>query len=107
MVGTTFREVVSDESGATELHGVVTEYRPNQLIAFHLSGRYNVVDVAYRLGATGGGTRLTQTADVRFKSFLWLLSILMRPIFKKKLAQQVNREFAKLKELCESGTKGK
>ncbi len=103
MIGTTFREIVADEKGSTELQGVVTDYRPNQLIAFHLSGAYDVVDVEYRLEAIEGGTRVTQTADVRFKSFLWLMSILMGSRFKKKLDEQVSREFARLKELCERG----
>ena len=49
MIGTTFREVVADENGSTELQGVVRDYRPNQRIAFHLYGPYNVVDVEYRL----------------------------------------------------------
>ncbi len=104
VIGTTFREVVADENGSTELQGVVTDYRPDQRIAFHLSGTYNIVDVEYRLEAIEGRTRLTQTADVRFKSFLWLLSIVMAPIFKRKLLEQVRREFADLKELCERGT---
>jgi hypothetical protein len=103
MIGTTFREVVADEKGSTELQGVVRDYRPNQRIAFHLSGAYNVVDVEYRLEAIEGGTRLTQTADVRFKSFLWLVSIVMGPVFKKKLVEQVSQEFANLKALCERG----
>lgn len=103
MIGTTFREIVADDKGATELQGVVKDYKPNQLISFHLSGPYNVVDVEYRLEPIDGGTRLTQSADVRFKSFLWLMSIVMAPIFKKKVMEQVRREFAKLKELCERG----
>lgn len=103
MVGTTFREVVADENGSTELQGVVTDYRPNQRIAFHLQGRYNVVDVEYQLEAIEAGTRLTQAAEVRFKSFLWLVSIVMGPLFRKKLLEQVRREFATLKELCERG----
>lgn len=103
MIGTTFREMVADDEGSTELQGVVRDYRPNQRIAFHLSGPYNVVDVEYRLETIEGGTRLTQTADVRFKSFLWLMSIVMGPMFKKKLVEQVRREFANLKELCERG----
>jgi len=103
MIGTTFREVVADEKGSTELQGVVRDYRPNQRIAFHLSGSYNVVDVEYRLDTIEGGTRLTQTAEVRFKSFLWLVSIVMGPVFKKKLVEQVSQEFANLKQLCERG----
>lgn len=103
MIGTTFREIVADDEGATELQGVVTDYRPNQLVAFHLSGSFNVVDVEYRLEKIEGGTRLTQKADVRFRSFLWLMSLLMEPMFKKKLAEQTSKEFARLKDLCERG----
>lgn len=104
MVGTTFREIVAEKGQGTELHGVVTDYRPNQLIAFHLSGKFNVVDVAYYLEGIANGTRLTQRADIRFKAFLKLLSILIGPILKKNLMAQSQKEFARLKELCEQDT---
>lgn len=103
VIGTTFREIVSDDGGATELHGVVTGYRPNRFISFHLSGHYNDVDVEYRLEEKGNGTRVTQKADIRFKSFLRVIGILMRPMIRKKLALQAGREFAALKALCEGG----
>jgi uncharacterized protein YndB with AHSA1/START domain len=103
MVGTTFREIVEENGQWTELHGVVTDYRPNQLIAFHLSGKFNVVDVEYRLEEIESRTRLTQNATIRFKSFMKVLSILMGPMFKKKIMDQLQKEFAKLKELCECG----
>lgn len=101
MVGTTFREVVEEDGRGTELHGVVTDYRPNQLISFHLSGEFNVVDVEYRLEEIENRTRLTQNANIRFKSFMRVLSLLMGPMFKKKIMDQLQKEFAKLKELCE------
>jgi len=41
MIGTTFREIVEEDGRGTELQGVVTEYKPNQLISFHLSGQLN------------------------------------------------------------------
>ncbi|MBP8000246.1 MAG: SRPBCC family protein [Chloroflexi bacterium] len=104
MVGTTFREIVAENGQETELYGVVTDYRPNQLIAFHLSGKFNVVDVAYYLEGIANGTRLTQRADIRFKAFLKLLSILIGPILKKNLMAQSQKEFARLKELCEQDT---
>lgn len=103
MVGTTFREIVEESGRWTELHGVVTDYRPNQLIAFHLSGKFNVVDVEYRLEEIENRTRLTQNANIRFKSFMKVLSILIGPMFKKKIMDQLQKEFAKLKELCERG----
>lgn len=101
MVGTTFREIVEENGQWTELHGVVTDYRPNQLIAFHLSGKFNVVDVEYRLEEIENRTRLTQNANIRFKSFMRVLGILMGPMFRKKIMDQLQKEFAKLKELCE------
>lgn len=106
MVGTTFREIVAENGQETELRGVVTDYRPNQLIAFHLSGRFNVVDVAYYLEEVANGTRLIQRADIRFKAFLKLLSIFVGPMLKQNIMAQSKKEFARLKELCEQDVSG-
>lgn len=103
MVGTTGREIVEEDGRWTELHVVVTDYRPNRLISFHLSGEYNSVDVEYRLEETENRTRLTWNADIRFKSFVRVLSLFMGPTFKKKIMDQMKTEFATLKELCERG----
>ena len=101
MVGTTFREIVEEDGRGTELHGVVTAYRPNQLIAFHLRGEFNVVDVEFRLEEIEGRTRLTQNSKIRFKSFIKIVSLLLGPMIKKKILAQLKREFAELKKLCE------
>jgi uncharacterized protein YndB with AHSA1/START domain len=103
MVGTTFRETVEENGRGTELTGVITNYRPNELIAFHLDGQYNVVDVEYRLVKVGNRTRLAQKAEIRFKSFLKVMGFIYRPVFRKKTMDQLKREFATLKELCERG----
>lgn len=101
LVGTTFREIVSDEHGATELQGVVTACVPNRQIAFHLDGQFNAVDVEYRLDEVATGTRLTMRADVRFKGTLRLMSMVMWPLFKRKVLGQFRRECAELKRVCE------
>ena len=103
MVGTTFREIVSDESGSTELTGVVTDYVPEKRIAFHLEGRYNRVDVAYVLEDKQPFTLLTMDAHIQFKGFLKVMMLFMGPVFKKKIIAQYGEEFIKLKELCEQG----
>lgn len=103
LVGTTFRETIADESGATELQGVVTACRPNEAIAFHLEGEFNAVDVEYRLEEVPFGTRLTMKATVHFKGALKLLSFVMWPLFERKVLDQLRRECAELKRLCESG----
>ena len=103
-IGTTFRETIEENGRGTEMQGIVSDYRENQSLAMHLSGKYNVVDVEWRIEEMGESTHLTIHADVRFRSFVRVLSILMRPAFQKKLTEQLQGEFARLKELCEQGT---
>ncbi|MEJ2740739.1 MAG: hypothetical protein P8105_13090, partial [Dehalococcoidia bacterium] len=37
MIGTTFREIIEENGRSTEMCGMVTGYRENRLLAFHLS----------------------------------------------------------------------
>ncbi len=103
MIGTTFRETVEENGRGTELQGVVTDYQPGRLMAFHLGGRYDVVDVEYRLDDVGGRTRLIQEATIRFRGLLGVASFLLRPLFKRKIIAQSRQELARLKEFCEKG----
>ena len=100
-IGTTFRETIEENGGGTEMEGVITDYRENQTLAMHLSGKFNVVDVEWRIEERGEHTRLAVYSNMRFKSFINILSILMRPIFKRTITKQLQGEFAILKELCE------
>ena len=67
----------------------------------HLDGKYNIVDAEWYLEDRGKVTRLTAYFDIRFKSVVKILSIINRPVFKKKMMDQLQVEFARLKELCE------
>lgn len=58
MVGTTFQEIVEQDGHRTEMRGVVTGYVTGKLISFHLSGKFNSVDVEYRLEEVENRTRL-------------------------------------------------
>jgi len=101
LVGTTFRETVEENGQSTELFGEITRFIPNQLIAFHLEGKFNVVDVSFRVEATASGSRVIQQADLRFKGVIRLISLFFRRSFRRKLAAQLQQEFARLKVLCE------
>ena len=101
MIGTTFRETIEENGSTVEMQGVVTDYRENQSLAMHLSGKYNVVDVEWRIEEMGKHTRLTLYSNIRFRSFVKILSIFMRPVLKKRIIEQLQAEFARLKELCE------
>jgi uncharacterized protein YndB with AHSA1/START domain len=102
-IGTTFREVVEEDGNGVELQGVITDYKPERSISFHLESRVNVVDVEYCVEAIPNGTRLTQTGNVHWKFPVNVISIFMGGIIKQNISAQVQNEFEKLKELCESG----
>ena len=101
-VGSTFREVVRDENGETEMHGVVTGFEENQMISFHLSGEYNTVDVEFHVKKVNERTRVTQNADIRWRGFMKVMSIFLGGRIKKEIMAQSQSEFEKLKTLCET-----
>ena len=102
VVGTTFRERVEDAEGGVDMEGIITAFEPNRRIGFHLESRVNRVDVDYRVQAIDGGTRLSYTADVRWRFPVNVIALLAGRTMKRKIAEQSSREFARLKELCEA-----
>jgi uncharacterized protein YndB with AHSA1/START domain len=101
MVGSTFREVVSEGGQGIEIHGQVVRYDPNEGIAFHLESRVNSVDVEYRVDAIPSGTRLTQSADIRWKFPVNIISLFAGERFRQGLLTQAQYEFGRVKTLCE------
>ena len=102
-IGTTFTEMIEEDGQGTEMTGVITDYRENEALALHLEGKYNAVDVEWRIEKVGGLTRLTIHSDIRFKSVVRVMSVLMRPVFRKKIMAELKEQFARLRELCEEG----
>ena len=100
-IDTTFRETIEENGGSTEMQGIVTDYRENHSLAMHMNGKYNVVDVEWSIEGLGKYTRLTMNSNIQFKSFLRFISIILWPAFKRNIQKQLDREYAKLKELCE------
>jgi hypothetical protein len=58
--------------------------------------------VEYGVEAIPNGTRLTQNANVRWKFPVNVISIFMGAKIKQNISTQAQKEFEKLKELCES-----
>ena len=100
-VGTTFREVVEDDSGSLEMHGFISGFEADKSISFHLESRVNIVDVEYRIEAIDEGVRLTYHADIRWKFPMNIVSIFMGNKMKQTILAQLQDELSKLKELCE------
>ena len=102
-IGTTFRETVEENGRSTEMEGIVTKYIENQSLAMHMNGQYNTVDVEWYLEKFGEHSCLKVEADIQFKSFLRLMSIIFWPVFRRNALRQLQEEFTRLKELCECG----
>jgi uncharacterized protein YndB with AHSA1/START domain len=102
LVGTAFREVVQDESGALEMRGVVTACEPPRSISFRLASRLNALDVTYCVELAPGGVRLTEEADVRWKFPVSVYSLLFGQRLRRGVLAQLQDEFNKLKALCEA-----
>lgn len=100
-IGTTFRERVEENGRGTELTGVITGFVQNELISFHLEGNYNAVDVDYRVRPLNGHSRVSYTADVRFKSSMRVAMLVVGPLFRRKIRAQTASELASLKRMCE------
>ena len=100
-IGTTFRETIEESGSGVEMQGVVTDYRENQLLAMHMSGKYHVVDVEWNIKDMGEFTRLTMNSNIQFKSFMRIFSVILWPAFKRNILRQLDREYTKLRELCE------
>lgn len=100
-IGTTFRETIEEDGKGVEMQGVVTDYSENQSIAMHMSGKYNNVDVEWRITDMGEFTSLTMNSNIRFRSFMRFFSMMLWPVFRKNIQKQLDIEYTKLKELCE------
>ena len=100
-VGTTFREYVEEDGRGIEMRGVVTEFVPNERFAVHLESELNTVDVRFDLAVGEGVTQLTQDVDLRLKGMLKVLGLFLRSSIKAKVTRQAQKEFARLKQLCE------
>jgi hypothetical protein len=105
-VGTTFREVVEDESGSLEMHGVITGFEAGKMIAFHLESRVNIVDVEYRVEKSMHAARLDYHANVKWKFPVNMISIFMGEVMRQNITAQLEDELSRLKELCESEVSG-
>ncbi len=100
-VGTTFREIVEDDEGRMEMQGRITKFEDNELIAFHLESKVNVVDVEYSLEEIGAGARLHYHADIHWKFPVNIMSVFIGKRIKRKIKDQLTGELDKLKLLCE------
>lgn len=99
IVGTEFRETLVGRGGSAEMTGRISAYRPDELIAFDLSGPG--VDVHARYRADPAPTGSTVEGDVELTPTA-ALPRLVRPVVRWRMRRQLVRELATLRRLCEA-----
>jgi uncharacterized protein YndB with AHSA1/START domain len=102
MTGTTFRETVEEDGNQLEMEGVITNFVQNQCIAFHLKSRIHALEVEYRIEGDVDGVRLIAASDIHWKFPMNIISLFIGSKMKQNILSQMEREFSKLKTLCES-----
>lgn len=102
MVGTTFRETVEENGKQLDMLGSITQYKENELIAFHLDSRIHTLDVSYSLQADEEGARIYIETDIRWKFPMNLVGLFMGRRMREELTRQLSQELSELKALCEN-----
>ncbi len=102
-VGTTFREVLEEDGHTLEMRGAITGFQPDKSISFHLESSVNALDVEYSVMQIPEGVRVLECAKVQWKFPLNIYSIFFGQKMRRGILAQLQTEFARLKEICESG----
>jgi hypothetical protein len=102
-VGTTFTEIIEDESGMLEMTGTITGYIEGELISFHIESRIHAFDVSYSLEEIPTGTKISIATDIRWKFPMNIMSVFIGEKMKKGILRGLESEVLELKALCESG----
>lgn len=99
VVGTRFTQSIREGRRIKAYDGVVTAYEPGRRLAIRLSDPAFAVDVDYRVGAAGAGTRLDYAAEVALAS-RW--ARLMAPLGRWMMGRILDRHLARLREVAEA-----
>lgn len=100
-VGTRFVQRIREGGRVRAYSGVVTAYEPRRLLGVRLGdGRNFETDVVYRLKDRGAATTLDYRCDVRLKSWLARVMIVIGGPMMRRI---VKRHMANLKQLAEQG----
>ena len=102
-VGTRFHVVTIEKGRRMEFDGVVTRHEPPNVSAVLLKGQYFDLDIEYTFEDLSGRTRVTQVSSAKGKGFTKLMLFLLGWMMKSAGRKSLERDFATLKRLLESG----
>jgi hypothetical protein len=101
IIGTTFKETIEEDGNTLEMQGMITEYKPNQVIGFHLKSRIHEFDVRYLVEEAQQATKLSIELDINWKFPMNIMSLFIGKKMEASLINQLDAEVLELKKLCE------
>jgi uncharacterized membrane protein len=101
VIGTTFKEEIEEDGKKLEMEGIITKFKQNEEIGFHLESKIHRVDVNYSIEEYDEKSRVTCGAKIKWKFPLNILSILLGRRMNKGISEQLASEFIELKNMCE------
>ncbi|MBM81028.1 MAG: hypothetical protein CMJ78_10600 [Planctomycetaceae bacterium] len=102
-VGTTFLSVTEDNGRRMEFQGEVIEHDPPHSSAIYMKGDMFNIDCQYQFEEVDGGTRVSQQSSVTPNGLITkLMFAIMGPFIARRGCDALEREFASLKEFCET-----
>lgn len=101
VIGTTFKETIEEDGNTLEMQGMITEYKPDQLIGFHLKSRVHEFDVLYIVEEKQQATKLSIEVDIKWKFPMNVLRLFIGKKMAASLTNQIEAEVLELKKLCE------
>lgn len=102
VVGTTFKETIEEDGHSLQMHGEITQYAENRIIAFHLDSKIHSVDVSYSVQEINRQTKISVAATIGWKFPMNIVSLFAGKKMEKNLAGQLESEVLELKRICET-----
>lgn len=91
-IGTTYKEVIEENGKSLEMTGVITDYKQNKLIAFHIESKIHNVDVIYSIVGDGNKSILTVESKIIWKFPMNIICLLIGKKIRKGILKQTEFE---------------
>lgn len=100
-IGTTFREEIEENGKSLVMHGKITDYIPDQLIAFQLESKIHIIHINYSVVGYDKNSIVTVSATIKWRFPMNVISLILGHQIKTKIISQTKSELKELKMLCE------
>ena len=102
IIGTTFKEEIEENGKKLSMEGIITAFKENKEIGFHLESKIHIVDVTYIIEEYNEKSHVSIYVKIKWKFPLNILSIFLGEKMKKGITKQLESECLELQKLCET-----